>query len=275
MDEKAPRKLIVEALMKHPEGLTLVSLAKITGLHRHTSTKYLYEMTGAGIVYQRKVGPARLCYLKEGINCRDKERKVLENLEKKWVGRKSQVKFIAILLLGLVLASGAVIAANFMNETSNVSLIGESILNLSTANTTFEIPLENVTNISLPNENAENISNVTLTNTSEIVNETQNVSEVVPINLEPSINVSIQTLEKITRGENLTIKARIENDGTSSVKNVVLDWVLPNGFEITSEENDCEILEPASFCYSTVVVNTSLSAELGKNDIKILVNYES
>ena len=80
MEEKAPRKLIVEALMKHPEGLTLISLAKITGLHRHTSTKYLHELIGAGIVYQRKVGPARLCYLKEKIDTKEKEKKVLEDL---------------------------------------------------------------------------------------------------------------------------------------------------------------------------------------------------
>ena len=67
MSKKDPIKSIIEALKLNPEGLTLLSLAEVTGLHRHTCTKYVHELIGAGIVYQRDVGAAKLCYLNKEI----------------------------------------------------------------------------------------------------------------------------------------------------------------------------------------------------------------
>lgn len=54
---------IINLLSKHPEGLTAVDLAKELGIHRHTITKYIYQLIGSKEIYQRQVGPAKLCYL--------------------------------------------------------------------------------------------------------------------------------------------------------------------------------------------------------------------
>ncbi|HKZ45396.1 MAG TPA: hypothetical protein VJ343_01700, partial [archaeon] len=196
MEEKNPRELIVEALMKHPEGLTLVSLAEVTGLHRHTSTKYLHELIGAGVAYQRKVGPARLCYLKEKIDSREKERKVLEDLNKKWIGKKSQIKFISVaLLLSILLASGVVLASNISNGTFNVSYTGESVLNSTPEN--FNFLNTNVeSNETVPNLNELNTS---LINSTE--NETQALPENPPIPEQSENNSSLNDTQPPTFSE--------------------------------------------------------------------------
>jgi len=58
---------VAETLRKHPEGLTILRLAELVGMHRHTVTKYVYQLIGAGDIYQREVGRAKLCYLKERL----------------------------------------------------------------------------------------------------------------------------------------------------------------------------------------------------------------
>jgi len=55
---------IVEILKEHPEGLTTVDIAKHIGMTRQSVTKYIYQLLGEGAVYQRKVGTAKICYLK-------------------------------------------------------------------------------------------------------------------------------------------------------------------------------------------------------------------
>ena len=65
MNENHFKERIVEVLRKHPEGLTTVDIAKLIGSHRHTVTKYIYQMVGEGAIYQRSIGAAKLCYLKE------------------------------------------------------------------------------------------------------------------------------------------------------------------------------------------------------------------
>jgi len=59
-----PRKTIIEVLKKHPEGLTILEIGKIAVMHRLTASKYIYGLISEGVVLQRKVGPAKLCYLK-------------------------------------------------------------------------------------------------------------------------------------------------------------------------------------------------------------------
>jgi DNA-binding IclR family transcriptional regulator len=81
--KKQPKKKIVEILMKHPEGLTLENIAKLTGMSRLTTTKYIHELLGEGKVYQRKVGMAKLCYLKERFVRAVKEEEIIEKLKKK------------------------------------------------------------------------------------------------------------------------------------------------------------------------------------------------
>lgn len=81
--KKQPKKKIVETLRKHPEGLTLNKVAKLTSMSRLTATKYIHELIGQGRVYQRKVGMAKLCYLKERFIQKVKQEEVLEKLKKK------------------------------------------------------------------------------------------------------------------------------------------------------------------------------------------------
>ena len=73
----------MNVLKKHPEGLTLQKVAVLSGMSRLTATKYIHELMGGGIVYQRKVGIAKLCYLKERFARVVKQEEVIEQLKKK------------------------------------------------------------------------------------------------------------------------------------------------------------------------------------------------
>ena len=81
--KKDPKKVILNVLSEHPEGLTLQKIANLTGMSRLTATKYIHELMGAGIIYQRKVGIAKLCYLKERFLRKVRQEEVLEKLKKK------------------------------------------------------------------------------------------------------------------------------------------------------------------------------------------------
>jgi predicted transcriptional regulator len=62
--EEMNRRIIL-VLKKHPEGLTTVEIAGLLKMNRYTITKYIYSLVGAGIITQRVVGPAKICYLSE------------------------------------------------------------------------------------------------------------------------------------------------------------------------------------------------------------------
>lgn len=52
-------------------------------MSRLTATKYVHELIGAGIIYQRKVGVAKLCYLKERFVRSIKQEEILEKIRKR------------------------------------------------------------------------------------------------------------------------------------------------------------------------------------------------
>ena len=54
---------IIEFLKENPQGLMISEIADAIGVHRHTVTKYIYKLEGAGLIKIRKVGIAKLCYL--------------------------------------------------------------------------------------------------------------------------------------------------------------------------------------------------------------------
>jgi DNA-binding IclR family transcriptional regulator len=56
---------IVRSLEKHPEGLTFTQIAVEVGMHRHTITKYVYELKGEGKISIRDLRTLKLCYLKK------------------------------------------------------------------------------------------------------------------------------------------------------------------------------------------------------------------
>ena len=52
-------------LKKHPRGLTILEIAELLGISRITIAKYVYGLTIEGLVRQRQIGPAKLCYLED------------------------------------------------------------------------------------------------------------------------------------------------------------------------------------------------------------------
>ncbi|MEM0242939.1 MAG: helix-turn-helix domain-containing protein [Candidatus Aenigmatarchaeota archaeon] len=77
------RRLIIELLRKHPEGLTIQQISNELGFSRITVAKYLHELLGAEIIYQRKVGKAKLCYLKQFFAQKITDEEILEELRKR------------------------------------------------------------------------------------------------------------------------------------------------------------------------------------------------
>jgi len=78
-----PKETIMEALKKHPEGLTLQKISKLSSMSRLTATKYVHELIGEGKIYQREVGMAKLCYLKNRFAQLVKEEEIIEKIKKK------------------------------------------------------------------------------------------------------------------------------------------------------------------------------------------------
>ena len=58
------RESIINLLREHPEGLTILNISKHIGITRQTASKYMYGLISEGIVKIRKIGPAKLCYLR-------------------------------------------------------------------------------------------------------------------------------------------------------------------------------------------------------------------
>lgn len=71
MAESEIRERIVELLGDHPEGMTILGIAQALELNRNTVTKYIYELSGAGILVQRRVGSAKLCFIPNPHTAKD------------------------------------------------------------------------------------------------------------------------------------------------------------------------------------------------------------
>ncbi len=309
-----PRKLILDTLKKHPEGLTLTNIAKICGMHRHTVTKYIYELRGANLIYERDIGPAKLCYIKEDLTKKE-ENKTMKRLSNDKKSKLGQVQILAILLFLFMVPTGIIIAQNATESfQKNLSLSLEGNLIAAHNNTTdviventpleyivFENTSENSTDIlqnfnvnQTLNENLnENISeNITLPESSlnetnetqvelPILNETSNetlneTNETIVIpEIYPKLEVSIKYPENIIRGELINLEARAFNSGTVVAKNVILEWHLPEGFDIVSgnQTENCGDLFEQSICFSNITISTSYSVPIGPNDIKVEVRY--
>jgi len=64
MVENNFRKRIIKNLKKHPEGLTILNIAEKTRINRITVSKYVFGLVSEGLVSQRRIGTAKLCYLR-------------------------------------------------------------------------------------------------------------------------------------------------------------------------------------------------------------------
>ena len=61
---KNVRDKILKLLKKHPEGLMILDISKLIDVSRVTVSKYIYVLTLEGVVVQRRIGSAKLCFLK-------------------------------------------------------------------------------------------------------------------------------------------------------------------------------------------------------------------
>ena len=80
---KDQKKVILDLLKKHPEGLTIQRISNVVELNRITATKYIHELIGEGKIYQRHVGVAKLCYIKDRFLDMVKQEELLEKLKGK------------------------------------------------------------------------------------------------------------------------------------------------------------------------------------------------
>ncbi len=131
MNGAPPREQIIELLKKHPEGLTITTISELTRLHRHTVTKYVYELRGADIIHEREIGPAKLCYMKDGLT-KKQEKQTMSRLNnhnmKSSLGSVGQIQLVAVFMF-LVLAPAAVITAyNLTNTSENTSFSMEGYI---------------------------------------------------------------------------------------------------------------------------------------------------
>jgi Fic family protein len=61
---KNVKNKIVNIIREHPEGLTTVDITNFLKISRNTVSKYICQLLEEDIVHQRKIGNAKLCYLK-------------------------------------------------------------------------------------------------------------------------------------------------------------------------------------------------------------------
>ncbi|MFH0897149.1 MAG: NEW3 domain-containing protein [Candidatus Bathyarchaeota archaeon] len=292
MNGENPKNLIMDVLKQHPEGLTISSIAEMSGLHRHTSRKYVNELISAGEVMQRLVGMAKLCY----TNCVGEEAKIPQ---KKGFFSRFNLRLVISVAMITLLLSEVVISAyenesfneTMINNFSNTSPITSSmILNDSNITQMVESTIENFPNgsvgadsssTSLNLTNEPNNSDISLilndSNVTQIIESISNESGNLSMpqeNVYPELRTSLEYPQKITRGKEFTVRIHVSNVGSVYAKNVEPSLNLPEGFEITSVSSDCSVLGPKESCVSEVTIKSSLSAVLGKNDFKAVVNYE-
>ncbi|MEM5778123.1 MAG: HTH domain-containing protein [Candidatus Aenigmatarchaeota archaeon] len=74
--ENRIKEKIIKLLLNHPEGLTFTQIAKNLDIHRHTVTKYIYELKGENIVFIRDLRTLKLCYLKKILENNERNSKV-------------------------------------------------------------------------------------------------------------------------------------------------------------------------------------------------------
>lgn len=80
---KYSKKNIVDVLKKHPEGLTIGKIAKLSKMSRITATKYISELIGERKIHERRIGVARLLFLKERFIKRVDEEKIIKKIRGK------------------------------------------------------------------------------------------------------------------------------------------------------------------------------------------------
>ena len=182
-----------------------------------------------------------------------------------------------------------------LNETAEISVddvVSSNADEINSAENQNQIPASNETN-STENENTEDAANQVQTanetntsnQTSSATNETTiqpplNEIAETPVDDADSFNSNaLQKLDikiisdlKITRGEKTNITAIITNVGNSAASGLSIQWALPEGFQITSESENCGNIQVNESCKLSAEVQTFLSATPGIDKIKLLIS---
>ncbi len=332
------REAIISLLKSHSEGLTITSIASLSGLHRHTVTKYMYELHGADIVVERVIGPAKLFYLREGLSNSQKNN-IMGRLNGSKKSSLGQMQILAVLLFLFLVPTTIIIAQNATNYTDsefgisgdmvamNDGITGEinfsdllmnmtnstNITNGTGLNGSYEIlPIEpiitNTTNETQGNDSAGNFtipdmnetypwneSDLNYTEPSNETNITLPINETIPVNETlpsnetnetvpnetivipepPILEISIDSLDRLTRGETFQAIGRVVSRGLLPVRNVRIEWSLPDDFGIISGEltKECDDLSKDEECVSVIEVSTTIDNEIGEEELEVLAYY--
>ncbi len=63
MEVNNVKESIIRLLSRHPNGLTILDIAKNLDLHRHTASRYVFALQEGGHVECQESGRAKVCFL--------------------------------------------------------------------------------------------------------------------------------------------------------------------------------------------------------------------
>jgi hypothetical protein len=265
-------KLILGILKDHPEGLSLTDLAGLLSCHRHTITKYVYELHGAKKIIERQVGMAKLYYLP--AHYPNNANNNTNALSKKGQSQVLAAMIFLLLVPGIMLAENVTNSTTLANETTDLCADVVCEDSVTTCPDGFIATCQNICDpatgvCSICEPDCTGHEAVNLTNqTEEDTNETGET--------QPELSIGLTHETKITRGEVFEVTATVTNTGLGSAINVLLSWELPSEFSIISggETKSCGTLEPGSACVSAISVLSTKVSTLGPNEIKVVVSYD-
>jgi hypothetical protein len=161
------------------------------------------------------------------------------------------------------------IPLNYTNETE------------STGNVTVSDEWDKTINETLDNEDSINETQQPeplipeiRENINQTINQTVNETETEPSNV-PVIEAGILSPDTIIRGGNSELMVYAKNIGSASAHDVIMEWILPDGFMILSGSGSvhCQELAPETSCWNNITATASLSSYTGLNDVKVRVKY--
>ncbi|MCX8178737.1 MAG: hypothetical protein N3D75_02840 [Candidatus Aenigmarchaeota archaeon] len=274
-------KNILDVLSKHPEGLTISSLADKAGIHRHTATKYVKDLILSGKVEERKVGMAKLCFL-------PKYKPVHAVASEKAETGQVQIFLLALILMAIPVL---IIAQNIDNSSNPVTgnfpevfdtLTVTSSSDIMSTTTSFE---DQETSTVSDNQISATTSTIgdefSTVSTTQIpdsnysdnqISESYNVSNDLTDVSSGKVKIEFDYNQKATRGNTFSIKAVLTSN-LNGLRKISYEWIIPADLNILNEKTGSCDLEFGQSCYPEILIDTK-SSELGIKKIKIVVTYE-
>lgn len=90
----------------------------------------------------------------------------------------------------------------------------------------------------------------------------------------PVLEMRLSVPENIKRNDAFSLLAEITNKGTSSAKDVALDFTMPEGVSFASGEKLIGEIPAGESVRREFIFKSSYGAALGANKIKVRVTYE-